>query len=154
MSQTLRTNPRRNSREPIARPGFASLYALVLVGLTASAIAVLTTLMARDATRTLAESEQAQLRAILRHGTDTVAPRLSTQPLTPGRETFPLPAALEGFVLSLVTEAASPDPSTPARATLTLKATSPSGAFATQSLHLTRPDPGTPWRLTQTTLHP
>ncbi len=95
-------NPPPLNRPPLPRPplpgphrrGFAALFAIVLLGLTASALTLLATWMSSDAARAARDVTDAQLRTLLRAQADALLAADPTDKLQPLPLPLPLPPQL------------------------------------------------------------
>jgi len=114
---------RQTYPRPRTRRAFATVYAVVLLGIVAVALTMSGALLARELSRTGHAIEVAQLRVLLRHAAD-LTPTLAKSP-EPNPLSIQLPPDLTADGYRLTVSFSSPPNSPPASALLT--ATSPRG---------------------------
>lgn len=121
-----------------ARRGFATLYAIILLGLIVTVLSVTSSILTREMHRTATEMDSAQLRVLLRWSADDMLVRANGSPAKAEGREFVLPAALAGWKVEGRFE---PDKAG-AVAVMTLRAASPNRIAMTETLRLARAGAG------------
>lgn len=131
---TLDTVSRKTTTERgSARQGFATVYAIILIGLIAVVFSVTTAILTREMRRTASEAERVQLRALLRHAADDGLMRANKYAATVDSHLIPLPPELAGWSV----ESHYLLDNVSGQGTLKLVATSPERRSLTQVVRLT-----------------